>query len=494
MDTETPSTSAATSSSESTLNILILNDDCLQHTFQYLKLDDLCAVADVCSRFRENAQMHFSHSNLKDLYKIRYCTCESNYDGESPDVVALRAARVLRNFGTFIKAIELVPHFYDEVPRQYHVRFAQLLNRYCPGTLEYLMLRSFLINNEVALLLKPVLASLLRFSLEACCVARPFVRILPKWAPKLQVIKIFALREFLRFTTSDEGRTMQLAFGIQPDIWKLEHMCLERISNDVFEGLLEGLLRVSPQLKRIELKSCEEACYRICQSIVAYAPQIENLQDEGSKYEGSGVNCMGQLRNLKSLTMGARHSRSHGSRNKYIGSVLRDIAAADIPLQYLHLNEIDFSTESDKIVAEISKMKKLRTLQISDAVNLKPAQFLAICKNLTELTEIYILKPLNKGKCEFTSQNLLTLIEYAPKLQVLSFDGVLLVGRFDKVINTNTFTMLVKILRSRAVKAHLKIILNRYTTKKLAPDGLLNTHNDLLTIEGMAPVHVQHHK
>lgn len=99
-------------------------------------------------------------------------------------------------------------------------------------------------------------------------------------------------------------------------------------------------------------------------------------------------------------------------------------------------------------------------------------------------------KPMDKGKCELTQQNLLTLIKNAPKLQILSYDGVSLMERFDKVINTNTFLILVDVLRRRAVKTHLRIIL----TKKLAPEGLLGMHKDLLTIEGMAPVYIRKHR
>lgn len=55
--------SPSTPENDSPSNILnILNDDCLMEVFARLSPEDLCAVADTCTRFRENAKKIFPNS------------------------------------------------------------------------------------------------------------------------------------------------------------------------------------------------------------------------------------------------------------------------------------------------------------------------------------------------------------------------------------------------------------------------------------------------
>lgn len=55
------------SASTSTSNVVILDlDDCLQEVFKHLDLRDLCTAADVCRRFRQNAQSYFASPEFKD--------------------------------------------------------------------------------------------------------------------------------------------------------------------------------------------------------------------------------------------------------------------------------------------------------------------------------------------------------------------------------------------------------------------------------------------
>lgn len=137
--TDTFSSSSSSDASNGASNILSLNDDCLLHVFQYLDLPSLSAVADVCSRFRENAQSQFSYSKWKNSYSIVYCSCV----GELEIQYRLgRIASLLRNFGHLIEAIDLeVQHYHCRTPRKYHKTFAQLLRRYCSETLDKLTLQ-----------------------------------------------------------------------------------------------------------------------------------------------------------------------------------------------------------------------------------------------------------------------------------------------------------------------------------------------------------------
>lgn len=69
--------------------ILKLNDDCLSEVFKHLDLQSLCAVADVCNRFRQNAKVCFEHSETKEL-KYNFSK------GDPVSKLILKMAKILR--------------------------------------------------------------------------------------------------------------------------------------------------------------------------------------------------------------------------------------------------------------------------------------------------------------------------------------------------------------------------------------------------------------
>lgn len=490
MEVDPPSSPSSSTSSASlpTLpatasNFLTLNDDCLMSVFDFLNLDDLCAVADVCSRFQQNARTLFSYSKLKDSYKISYCICGGRY---LPETI-MRTEKVLRNFGAFITSIDVeVWHHYCVIPQNYHISFARLLNRYCSGTvLHELVIQRYAISDGIALLLQPVLPTLRKLEILECLLAKSFVQMLPNWTPELQEIKFVDLMRFKHCVTPNEEQ--QQCVSIQPKFRKLERMCIERITDDIYEHLIENLVKLSPLLKQIELKSFG---YRICESIAEHAPQIENVwYDGGSAKHETYISYFDQMKNMKTLTLCFYTDPKTKMHNHivFVLEVLRKIVAANIPLEHLDLHGIDIDKKGERFVREISHLKNLKTLRLIDMDNLIPTYFLQICKNLGELTEIFVSKPMKKGKCTFSPNNLLTLIENAEKLRIISYDGVLEREKGCTCINANTFTLLLNVLRRRRDEKHLKIVLSRYTTKMLAPDTLMSAHTDLVTIEGMPP-------
>lgn len=486
MDSPLPSSSQSSpSTSNSASSILILNDDCLISLFKYLNLDDLCAVADVCSRFRRNAQTHFSYSKLKELYSISYCICRA------ADNVK-RAENVLSIFGNFVKSIKLeVLHHHCDIPRGHHKRVAQMLRRHCCETLHELVVERYFINDEIALLIHPALANLRTFSMIECTVAKSFVKLLPKWSPKLRELRIVDSNRIKNIGTPNEGQPIPLTYD------KLETLYMERITDVVYVDLVEDVLKSSPLLKKIEVVTCQNKGNRICSSIVKYAPQIENLRFHGgcARHE-LYPSYFGRLTKLQSLAMTFYTDVKSNIHHhiEHVLTVLNDIIVGDIPLENLELNGFQLHDKGDRFADEISKLKKLKTLRLLNLDNLTPSQFLHICRGLSELTEIYVSKPMRKGKCDFSPANLLTLVKNGKNLQILSYDGILSKEKAEVCINDNTYTTLLNILQRRTDKKHLKIILNRYTKKMLAPDELMRTHNDLMSIEGMPPTPMQKNK
>lgn len=87
--------SAPSASTACPMSILDLPNETLQKIFAYFAQIDLVAIADVCSRFRTNAQIHsykFKTVNSHAIHSVDGCRLFLN---------------TLRNFGTFIETISL---------------------------------------------------------------------------------------------------------------------------------------------------------------------------------------------------------------------------------------------------------------------------------------------------------------------------------------------------------------------------------------------------
>lgn len=94
-------------------NILkILNDDCLALIFKHLSMRDLCAAAEVCSKFKSNAieafSLRFTDLCIKSDISINgFFACsdgETLFDGDS-SMALIRS--LFRNFGSSLKSLYL---------------------------------------------------------------------------------------------------------------------------------------------------------------------------------------------------------------------------------------------------------------------------------------------------------------------------------------------------------------------------------------------------
>lgn len=91
---DTPS--AATSTSNAVFSDL--NDDCLLKVFKHLNLADLCSVADVSSRSRQNARSHFASKIKNDFLIVGSCYIDLRArDGMGRENCLFEIGRLVRN-------------------------------------------------------------------------------------------------------------------------------------------------------------------------------------------------------------------------------------------------------------------------------------------------------------------------------------------------------------------------------------------------------------
>lgn len=457
----------------SSTTILDLNDDCLRHVFEYLKRNDLVAVADVCCRFRQNAQAEFAHSKSKET-KLEIGGLDLN--------TLLSASKVLRNFGPYIKVVWLEGTFDHETDQYYCEKSLHMLNQYCYGTLTELQVVAIDISENIEQLLRPLLQHLQILIFTCCKLSNVFLNTLTELAPELHELR---LQCSYCYRSNDEMK-QPVRIGNQLEPPKLEK--IQYFACNIHNNTIEEFFQVNPQLKNIILDDCPYASDQIFESIAKYVPQIEAIYYKPRKMNdrftapnpirNTNIKYFGQLKNLKSLAL-ILEPRS----TTYMLSVVRKIVAANISLEHLHLRDFDLYDRIDEFVVEISKLKNLKTLKLRNIVNLKPFDILRISTHLSELSEIYFS---HSTKSMFTSRDLLHLVQNANKLQLFCCHDHWFYyapgAERDFCIDADTFMQMVNAVQSRSVNIPLKICLDNTGYTSSVPDALIRAHKRTLSI------------
>lgn len=135
--------------------ILDLNDDCLREVFEHMEPHFLSIVADVCTRFRQNAA------------QTARPKCINIYLSQNSDRTDYST---LRNFGASAKSISV--RVYGQHRQMVHAdfqrRLIELLGLYGAEKVIEVDFRSFTITDEIAFLMKPLLERLRKISFQQC--------------------------------------------------------------------------------------------------------------------------------------------------------------------------------------------------------------------------------------------------------------------------------------------------------------------------------------
>lgn len=250
-------------------NILDLNDDCLREIFEYLELEDLCVVKDVCLRFKAISRAHVASKKLFEFENILLWDYSHTYSMVN-QTNEVNTNEFLRRFGAFIESLTLMSHNgirFTTISDQN--RILESLNPHCVGTLNKLELWNFYIDAETALLVQPLLRGLRQLRLEKCSCFESFVKMLAEWAPELRKLEFDQIK---RIYDKQEIRFV----GVQLQFRSMEEISLKRVSNMCNDDI-EELLKWNPQLKHIEI-DCKYLHERIYDSVFKLVPQIESVR------------------------------------------------------------------------------------------------------------------------------------------------------------------------------------------------------------------------
>lgn len=460
MDTSKPATSTNIKT-----DILDLNFDCLWTVFEYLDLRDLCAVADVCRRFRANARAVYAYSKLKENLNIFSDLCHPQ---EYSNVILRRTSAVLRNFGSLTKRMHVDGACYDVTLTEQQIfqnRLVKLLATYCRGTLNELTLNSFVMSDRVIKIIQPVLRRVRKLSIQDSQCGIIDWKPLKRLAPKLNELKFSCnlLRKKQRF---DEWHHSI------PSMKSLSFKYLHVMEHDI-----DQIFQQNQQLKKIELVFCQFLCDAIFKSIVKYMPKIAEIHFRTENpTRPEYITYLSRMQNLKSLKLS-------GFTGNFKCVV---IAVAKIAIEDLHLKLTwdDHHHNAHQLIEEIVKLKSLKKLRLDDCRYLMTDHLLQICDQLPELEELQLKfyhRYYKKNEFDLSAMDLAEMVKRADKLKMIRLHGFNL--KQEAHIDANIFMGMVNVVEQRRNRDCVELELLQMQTVSVDIDKeLARAYEDILKI------------
>lgn len=142
-----------------------LNDFIQRKIFDYLHDFDLCAVADVSTNLKQNAQATFYQRNKSGGCSMSVRGDEERIIREAREMHLHLLPSVLRNFGPLINSLRIA---LDNSVRIHSQRILELIVCYCSATLDDISLAQFILDNDFGPAMYPLLLRLRKLQLHWC--------------------------------------------------------------------------------------------------------------------------------------------------------------------------------------------------------------------------------------------------------------------------------------------------------------------------------------
>lgn len=417
--------------------IIDLNDDCLREICDYLNLAELCIFADVCRRFKQNAQAKFRSLKTKDVTKEVWI--------DLPDIAKYR---MLRNFGGSITSLIGV------ALKRNNEYLVLMIIRHCGEALKSLTLHNFRINAYLGERLLSLIARLEKFGIIECHCQPSFCEQLPFHSANLRELEF-------KFEYYSQCSNVFVLGGLPQTFPKLESFSMVDLENRD----LKAFLIKNQQLKTINLESANgnEDNFGL---IVEHLSTLENLGIVVSKrWNIENHGHLRRMRALKNLVM-----KSHRSTN--VDSILNKMATEKVPIENLELIKCP---GNKGLLMAIPKFEKIKVLRLMDVENITLMDVVKLCNRFEHLTELWY-----RTETPFPMADILTLIRSGKKLQKLHLHK----KKWDLAIDTDAYMNIVDIIKMRRNEHnHLELILmGKYNTVSVE-NGIMSANKNWLSLE-----------
>lgn len=408
-----------------------LNDHILREVFKHLSVIDLCAVADVCSIFKRNAKTEIS---LRFRTK-GFETYVGNYSSGDCDKRGIRLRQlpsILRHFGPVLKSFEIG---LESSHKHYSQAVMELINHYCSETLNELTLDGFEFAADFVLKLRPLLSQLQLLKFSDCC-----------WKLNLDVpdsLVVCSKLEKLFITFCYDFFPFRVHFTFP----KLKSVTFGKL--DIGNKAIENVLAVSPQLNELNITpGCYNGANKEIQLIVQHTPKIKKIDLRVKPNDAAHTRYIEDVKYLKQLT--ALNSLRINCQFHQFSSIISEIAAAEIPLEYLRLDNCHADIQ---LAHGIAALRQLKELEFHRTKKMLLSHILIIFRNLSELTQLYI----NTPDLTLSSTNLCEIIRSSgPKLRKLGFA---LLSGYKLSLDMTIYNQILDVFGKRTEKCRFDLIL-----------------------------------
>lgn len=406
-------------------NILDLNDDCIQEIFESLDVLDLCSVARVCQRFKQNAQKRFGIHH-KSFHFFEIATLNAD-----------RMKNFFEDFGPFIEKMHVSSLL---LPMLSHAGFPDMLIRHFTSLRE-LTLHQFELDDAIVGKLKPLFVRLKKLSFVGGAVPNAFSGVLPH-CHELNKLKFFTSR-MNDFNWQPVRLPMLESFSIDGNHLTGLPTFLERNRELKKVELFYHLRNDNENILEIERHTLLE---ELALSISWEIPRI------------SFLTRMSALRKLKIAP--TNYSASQ------LALFFRNLAAAKIPLEHL---ELWMSRKygvpgsrmppkfDEQIAGAISELKTLKTFCLT-APKLEISRVIQISEHLNELTNLHVL--LSMQLVQWDSYVLPNILRMAKNLQRIRLENIIL------AINVEIYEQILQTARERAAEIPVQIFISQNSMQK----------------------------
>lgn len=392
-------------------SVFDLNDDCFLQIFGYLNLFDLCAVADTCNRFRENAQARLSKVAHNDL------NLNSIFEAKG-----MRAMfKVLRHTGAFAKSIEVESSLVARKHmKHFEIRIIESISRYCNDQNMRITLTGFDGMDEIVRTLP-------------CRVVLQIVKSDSTWARISGELDELIQDYPHEVNYSELKESEKLSIKLRPDF---------------HHTLFERLLETNPRLKEIEVVYCRQIDDRMFPLIAARAAQVESLRYKATDrlQERPSFNrntmALSKLTKLKTLDIDCE--------GKSFINAIQGMAAARSQLENLQIVNAQVGVSRSLLVDRILQLQNLKSLSLFEVRGLERPDIMRIVENLIGLTDIQLNNVIMLNAWDVTE-----LVRSAKKLRYIYYRCNPCEQEID--INDQVHTELVTIATYRNRRMQLKL-------------------------------------
>lgn len=429
----------------SSANILkILNDDCLIEIFKLLNLPDLCNVADVCRRFKQNAQTAFQLHHTS--FKTNEIAKTDHKGFFYTDLLV--AEQLFRNFGFFIQELSLKGRCLRNGNEQETILY--LATKYCVSLkFHTLTLDNINIDRPMRWIfpLLKLFYHLPKLQLHSCRLNADFGKFISICViPTIQVYSLYGSTEWMTSYTFWNLRIFILLETWQPD----------SVMNDFIK--LNGHLQIL-------LIHQSNFSSQIFKTIAQYMPELRGFGYSGKnprdRKTRKNVMHLARLKSLTNLTLNC----SLFSVKHLLGEFVKET----IPIAELN---ICFGTVDMEVVEKLFHLRAIKSLQLR-RVKMDNVSLVDVVQKLPELTELDIdIKGIGVNQLK-------QMLPFAKNLTKLTIGC----ERSQVQIDIIEYQTILEIVKSREKAIKLCITINSEKRHVFVPQHLLQESSYWLKID-----------